>query len=169
MAEALYRAGHSTRQIRYLIKRATRGSPPSDATLRHWRRHMESTSPDQQTTIFADIIGRLTEEDLTNYFMSGMEVIAQASERRLGKQEILELVVLTLIARVLELPRLEAVATSLADQWEAHAILRERLPKESPEVHVALSYLRQIERQVGPEALDRAWMLKTEDDTDEQT
>ena len=167
MAEALYRAGHSTRQIRNLIKRTTSELPPSDATLRHWRRHMESTSPDQQTAIFADIIGRLTEEDLAHYFMSGMEVIAQASERRLGKQEILELVVLTLIARVLKLPRLEAVAESLADQWETHTILRERLPREDPEVQVALSYLQQIEGQVGPEALDKAWALRREEGTDE--
>lgn len=161
MTEALYRAGFPTRDVRGLLRRATGETPPDDSTLRYWRRRMKSGAPrDDKAVVFAELAARMTQEDLVRLLAGGIEVVSEAKERGLRGEDIIEFVALRLMARLLRLPRLDVLANSLVYQWGAHAKLRERLPKEDPGVHMALAYLWGIEREVGPEAVARAWALK---------
>lgn len=144
-----------------MLKRATSEPPPDDSTLRYWRRRMKSGAlEDDNAVVFAELAGRITQEDLVRLLAGGIDAVSEAKKRGLRGQDIIDFVALRLMARVLGLPRLDVLADSLAYQWEVHAVLHERLPKEDPGVHVALAYLWSIQRQVGPEALARAWALR---------
>jgi hypothetical protein len=162
LAEALYRSGHETREVREIVRRVT-GEAPSDPTLRVWRSKMAARTTDDGSKVYAELAKRMTPAKLSEGFGVAWDLIERRAELpHLGTDQFIRLAALKILARLYGWSDFDAMADSVAYQWEVTARLREKMPVESDQVLQPLAYLLTVHRQVNIEALNRAFTLLKE-------
>jgi len=163
LAEALCREGWRPRDILSTVHRVT-GEKVDSSTLRRWRLAMKRGQGALGAPIYAELAKRLSRADLVQGFRFVMQLASSAWREtpHLSLEQLSRVLVLKLCAWQCGWPDFDSLAESLAYQWEGHGRLRERMPGEDERVHRALCYLWGIEREVGSDAVARAWQLKEE-------
>jgi hypothetical protein len=163
LAEALYREGRTTAEVRDIVHRVT-GETLNDATFRRWRLKMKHGEGGEGASIYAELAKRITRGDLVQAFKVVMDTAnrVRAEMPHLSLEHICRVVVLKVWARQLQWPDFDVLAEGLAYQWEVYGRLRELRPEDNEQIRTAVCYLRSVEYEVGADALTRAWELLEE-------